>query len=131
MSSESSRPRRHRSAHATLSAHGEPWVWITAGSLALTIVMIVGLLAFIAVRGAATFWPVPLELVQLADGQVLGRMASRTRAAAFLACGCRVGVRFSGERHRSALRSGNVDKIKLVAFERMHAGICRSGRTNR
>ncbi|RLS79070.1 MAG: phosphate ABC transporter permease PstA [Planctomycetota bacterium] len=78
MSSERPRQRRRRSAHATLAAHGEPWVWITAGSLALTIVMIVGLLAFIAVRGAATFWPVPLELVHLADGRrVLGEVTQR------------------------------------------------------
>ena len=78
MSFERPRQRRRRSAHATLAAHGEPWVWITAGSLALTIVMIVGLLAFIAIRGAATFWPVPLELVQLADGRrVLGEVTQR------------------------------------------------------
>jgi len=58
-------------------------VWITAGSLALTIVMIVGLLAFIAVRGAATFWPVPLELVQLADGRrVLGEVTQQEPAVA-------------------------------------------------
>lgn len=70
--------RRVRSAHAALAAHGEPWVWLTGGSLALAIVMIVGLLAFITVRGAATFWPAPLELVTLADGRrVLGEVTDR------------------------------------------------------
>jgi phosphate transport system permease protein len=40
--------------------------------------MIVGLLAFITARGAATFWPVPLELVELADGRkLLGEVAGR------------------------------------------------------
>ena len=34
------RPRRLRSAHAGLTAHGEPWVWLTAGSLATAIAMI-------------------------------------------------------------------------------------------
>jgi phosphate transport system permease protein len=83
MSSERHRQRRQRSAHATLAAHGEPWMWITAGSLALTIVMIVGLLAFIAVRGAATFWPVPLELVTFADGRrLLGEVTQREAAVA-------------------------------------------------
>jgi len=65
------RPRRLRSAHAGLTAHGEPWVWLTAGSLATAIAMIVGLLSLIAARGAATFWPVPLEQVELADGRRL------------------------------------------------------------
>ena len=70
--------RRVRSAHAGLAAHGEPWVWLTGGSLALAIAMIVGLLAFIAARGAATFWPVPLELVELTDGRrVLGEVTGR------------------------------------------------------
>jgi phosphate transport system permease protein len=80
MSSEPHRPRRQRSAHASLAAHGEPWVWLTAGSLAFAIAMIVGLLAFIAARGAATFWPVPLELVELADGRrTLGEVTARER----------------------------------------------------
>jgi phosphate transport system permease protein len=77
----SDRPRRLRSAHAGLAAHGEPWVWLTAGSLATAIVMIVGLLALIAVRGAATFWPVPLERVELTDGRrLLGEVTEREAA---------------------------------------------------
>ena len=75
------RPRRLRSAHAGLAAHGEPWVWLTAGSLATAIAMIVGLLALIAARGAATFWPVPLERVELADGRrLLGEVTEREAA---------------------------------------------------
>jgi len=81
MSSDRFRYRRVRSAHSGLAAHGEPWVWLTAGCLATAIVMIVGLLALIAARGAATFWPVPLELVELADGRrLLGEVADRERA---------------------------------------------------
>ena len=79
----SDRPsRRLRSGHATLTAHGEPWVWLTAASLALAIAMIVGLLAFIAFRGLATFWPVPLERLALADGRsLLGEVTDREAAA--------------------------------------------------
>ncbi len=36
---------------------GEPWVWINAGSVAVSLVMVFGLLALIAVRGLAHFWP--------------------------------------------------------------------------
>ena len=78
MSSDPHRPRRARSASASLAAHGEPWVWLTGGALALAITMIVGLLALIAIRGAATFWPAPLELVELRDGRkALGEVTER------------------------------------------------------
>jgi phosphate transport system permease protein len=72
------RRRRPRSASATLAAHGEPWVWLTAGSLTVALAMIVGLLGLIVFRGAATFWPVPLDLVELSDGRrALGELAGR------------------------------------------------------
>ena len=75
------RPRRLRSTYSSLTAHGEPWVWLTGGALALAIMMITGLLAFIAFRGASTFWPVPLELVELADGgRALGEVTEREAA---------------------------------------------------
>ena len=83
MSSEKPRPRRRRSAHSSLTAHGEPWVWLTGGALALAIAMITGLLLFIAVRGAATFWPAPLDLVERADGRrALGEVSAREAAGA-------------------------------------------------
>lgn len=78
MTFDSQRPRRVRSAYSSMVAHGEPWVWLTGGSLALAIIMITGLLGFIAYRGAITFWPAPLELVTLHDGrQALGEVTER------------------------------------------------------
>ena len=83
MSSDKQRPRRSRSTYSSLTAHGEPWVWLTGGALALAIMMITGLLVFIAFRGASTFWPVPLELVELADGRrALGEVSEREEAEA-------------------------------------------------
>jgi phosphate transport system permease protein len=80
MSSDQHR-RRPRSASASLAAQGEPWIWLTAGSLAVALAMIVGLLGIVVVRGAATFWPAPLELVELADGRrALGEVAGREAA---------------------------------------------------
>jgi phosphate transport system permease protein len=56
---------------------------LTGGALALAIMMITGLLVFIAFRGASTFWPVPLELVELADGRrALGEVSEREEAEA-------------------------------------------------
>lgn len=36
---------------------GEPWVWINAGAVAISMIMVIGLLSLIAVRGLSHFWP--------------------------------------------------------------------------
>lgn len=36
---------------------GSPWVWMNAGAVAISIIMVVGLLGLIAVRGLSHFWP--------------------------------------------------------------------------
>ena len=74
--------RRLRSAYTNVTAQGEPWVWLTGGALATALAMITGLLIFIVFRGASTFWPQPLELVELVDGRkTLGEITSREQAA--------------------------------------------------
>ena len=100
----SDRPaRRIRSGHAMLTAHGEPWVWLTAASLAIAIAMIVGLLAFIALRGLATFWPVPIERFSLADGRtLLGEVTEREVAVT-------VTQQAAGHPARRLVRTGDFD----------------------
>jgi ABC-type phosphate transport system permease subunit len=76
--SESIAPRLRRrvSSHATLTAHGEPFVWLTGGALAVAVVMIVGLLGLVIYQGIGTFWPKPLLELKLADGKnLLGEIA--------------------------------------------------------
>lgn len=36
---------------------GTPWIWLNAGAVTISIIMVVGLLALIAVRGLGHFWP--------------------------------------------------------------------------
>lgn len=36
---------------------GTPWVWLCGGAVALSMVMVIGLILLIAVRGLAHFWP--------------------------------------------------------------------------
>lgn len=38
-------------------ASGAPWVWLNAGAVSVAVIMTVGLLAVIAVRGLGHFWP--------------------------------------------------------------------------
>ena len=43
---------------------GAPWVWLTAGSVSISIIMVVGLLVMIAVRGLSHFWPADVVMVE-------------------------------------------------------------------
>ena len=36
---------------------GIPWIWLNAGAAAISIVMVVGLILLLAVRGLSHFWP--------------------------------------------------------------------------
>lgn len=74
------RQRRAKSA-GSLSAHGEPMVWLTGGLLALALAMIGGLLSLVIYEGMRTFWPDPVVQVKTRDGHVyLGEI---TRQAEF------------------------------------------------
>ncbi|WP_257254951.1 MULTISPECIES: phosphate ABC transporter permease PstA [unclassified Endozoicomonas] len=36
---------------------GSPWVWLNAGAVAISVILVVGLLGLIAIRGLGHFWP--------------------------------------------------------------------------
>ncbi len=71
------RGRRVRRFSADLSAVGEPALWAFGGALALGIILIAGFLAMIAWNGFATFWPKPVERVELTSGEVLAGVPTR------------------------------------------------------
>jgi phosphate transport system permease protein len=72
------RPGPRGGSRATpLAAHGEPMIWLTGGSLAVALLMIVGLLGLIVVEGLATFWPGPVVELRLSDGRVLAGEVAR------------------------------------------------------
>ncbi|NVJ61755.1 MAG: phosphate ABC transporter permease PstA [Gammaproteobacteria bacterium] len=50
---------------------GEHWVWFNAGAIAISLVMVVGLILLIAVRGLSHFWPADVVVfeTQGVDGQ--------------------------------------------------------------
>lgn len=53
-------------------ASGSPWVWLNGAAVAISVIMVVGLLALIASRGLGHFWPAAVmeAQVQQADKQV-------------------------------------------------------------
>ncbi|MGB0732157.1 MAG: phosphate ABC transporter permease PstA [Pontibacterium sp.] len=51
---------------------GEPWVWLNAGAVAICMIMVIGLLSLIAVRGLGHFWPADVRHMTFEqDGQKL------------------------------------------------------------
>ncbi|MBZ0328925.1 phosphate ABC transporter permease PstA [Halomonas sp. ANAO-440] len=64
-------------ARARLPRGEGAWAWLAAGSVALSLLLLGGLLTLIAVRGLAYFWPASVSLVELDDGQVFAGRAVR------------------------------------------------------
>ncbi len=54
-------------AFKTWFRSGEPYIWLNAGAVSLSIVMVVGLILLIMVRGLGHFWPAPIAAFQYTD----------------------------------------------------------------
>ncbi len=54
-------------------AEGTPWVWLNAAAVSACILLVVGLLLLIGVRGMVHFWPLSVQEIvyQQADGSEL------------------------------------------------------------
>jgi len=49
---------------------GQPWVWMNAGAVSISLVMVIGLLGLIAVRGLSHFWPADVrQMTYVEPGQ--------------------------------------------------------------
>ncbi len=59
---------------------GSALIWFSGGALALSILMISGLVGYIAVRGLGFFWPKPIVQVQTASGPVMGEITGYDEA---------------------------------------------------
>lgn len=66
---------------------GSPWIWLNAGAVTISVVMVLGLIGLIAVRGLAHFWPADLHQALVTDrsGQqqmILGEQVQVTQITA-------------------------------------------------
>lgn len=61
---------------------GAPWIWLNGGAVALCIVMVVGLLGLIAIRGFGHFWPADIMQATVVNktGQSKVILGERVRA---------------------------------------------------
>ncbi len=65
------RTGRRTGGSTTLLAQGESMIWIMGGALSVCALMVVGLLALVVWQGGTTFWPRPVERIELSNGTVL------------------------------------------------------------
>ena len=93
---------------------GAPWVWMTGGGVSLAVIMTVGLLAVIAVRGLGHFWPadviesqyqVPGEAPRVVAGELV--QAEEVPRARLAAAGLPVDVKGGEFMTRELLKVGN------------------------
>nr|WP_255705738.1 MULTISPECIES: phosphate ABC transporter permease PstA [unclassified Ectothiorhodospira] len=61
---------------------GSPWIWLNAGAIAISMIMVVGLLSLILVRGFSHFWPAPIVETTLTqpDGQQVQLLGELSRS---------------------------------------------------
>ena len=94
-------PRRLLRRATSLSAQGEPMLWLTGGALVLALAMIAGLLVLVAWHGSSTFWPRPiLQVEKVGGGALLGEVQEDET---YVPEGTRTPVR------RRELRTGNFE----------------------
>src|SRR5262249_45340703 len=63
------RRARRRGAPIAMLARGTPLLWLTGAGLVLCLAMVGALLLLVFTQGMATFWPGPLERIELTDGR--------------------------------------------------------------
>ena len=49
-------------------ALGAPYVWLTSGAVAFCMILVIGVIGLITVRGAVHFWPKPVVLINMVPG---------------------------------------------------------------
>ncbi|MDD9154916.1 phosphate ABC transporter permease PstA [Aliivibrio sp. S4TY2] len=50
---------------------GSPWIWLTAGSVSISMIAVLGILLLIGWKGLSYFWPTALQEWHTTDGQVI------------------------------------------------------------
>ncbi len=101
----------------TWSKSGAPWIWLNAGAVAASMVMVLGLLLLIAVRGFGHFWPHDLMEVDVTnpDGSVQRVLGELTRSEELAASVLReAGVQIPKDAlviERHLIKQGNRDTL--------------------
>ena len=59
---------------------GDPFIWLSGGALAISLVMVAGLVTLVMVNGLGFFWPAPIARLTLTDGtELMGQVTHREK----------------------------------------------------
>ncbi len=59
---------------------GDPFIWLTGGALALSLIMVAGLVILVLANGLGFFWPSPIVRLTLTDGsELMGQVIQREK----------------------------------------------------
>jgi phosphate transport system permease protein len=59
---------------------GDPFIWLTGGALALSLIMVAGLVMLVLWNGLGFFWPSPIVRLSLTDGtELMGQVTHREK----------------------------------------------------
>lgn len=97
---------------------GDPWIWLTASSVSVSLIVVVGLISLIAVRGLGHFWPAAVAqatYVDERDGKssvVIGEIRDEENVSAVRLRDS--GIKVEGERvTRYLMKIGNRELFNL------------------
>lgn len=96
---------------------GEPYIWLNAGAVTVSLIMVSGLLILIAVRGLSHFWPATIVAFDYHDTagdtqHLVGEIVDRESVTAERVDG-NSGVDIEGTVERYLLKTGNRDFVGL------------------
>lgn len=95
---------------------GAPWIWLNAGAVTISVLMVVGMIGFIAARGLVYFWPADVlqGTYREANGQqvrVLGEIDSQEIIPASRARDAGYAIEGDSEVTRYLIKVGNRDVV--------------------
>ena len=95
---------------------GEPWIWLNAAAVSASLIIVVGLLSLIAVRGLAHFWPARVMEADYAPGKqaairVIGEIVETESTSAANLRSAGHAVEGEGEVLRHLVKTGNRDSL--------------------
>lgn len=83
---------------------GDPFIWLTGGTLAVNLILVSGLVILVLVNGLGFFWPSSIAHLTLTDGsELLGQVVEREKIPDLEA------PRGTGQQHRIKIKVGNRD----------------------
>lgn len=83
---------------------GDPFIWLTGGTLAVNLILVSGLVILVLVNGLGFFWPSSIAHLTLTDGsELLGQVVEREKIPNLEA------PRGTGQQHRIKIKVGNRD----------------------